>query len=140
MKSRDSRLTPEKYAELKNMIYERYLSDIEHPERDEIPKLYKELENCGIPAVLEVLGDTIEYPFDKELSEFFNRNKKMKAHDFVLTASNLYGIGEDLVVSKIREYLYYDYSKLLRENMINQDLVLQLSELYLNKNQGKNQK
>ncbi len=140
MYARDSRLTPDKYALLKTKIYKIYLSDIEEPGKNKISRLYTVLEDCGIPCVMEILDDTIEFPYDKELADFFNRNRKMTAHDLISTASNLYGIDDKLVISKLREYLYYDFIKLLDENKIDQDAVNELSELYLDKNKEKNQK
>ncbi len=140
MRLRDSRLTYDKYAKLKNKIYKIILSDREHPECEKIPRLYKVLEECGIPSVLEVLDDTVNFPYDKELFELFKNNTTMTRHDFEKTASNLLGISSELVASKLNEYIFYDFGRLLKENQIDNEIVNSLSNIYLEEIKGNNQK
>ena len=137
MKVKDRRLDSFKYAELKNNIYKIYLSDIENPEGNKIEKLFSSIERFNCESLNEIVGDTIEFPYDKELFDFYKRNSSMKVNDFIMTASNIFGIDTELVASKIREYLAYDFNKLLSDGLINSDYVNQISNLYLKQNKEK---
>ena len=137
MKAKDKVLNIKKYATLKNKIYTIYINDIENPEDDKIKKLYDAIEPFNIPSVKEIVDDTIEFPYDKELASFLHRNQNMKINDFILTASNLFGIDTELVVSKIREYLSYNYIDLLDKGLIDNEKVNKISNLYLERNKEK---
>ena len=137
MKVKDNRLDSKKYATLKSKIYKIYLDDLKHPEENKIERLYASIEPYNIPSVKEIVDDTLEFPYDKDLFDFFKRNETMKLNDFILTTSNLFGIDTELVVSKIREYTSYDYHKLLDEGKINKEYVYEISKLYLERNKEK---
>ena len=137
MKVKDKRLNSEKYAKLKSKVYKIYLDDVKNPDGNKIERLYNEIEKYNIPSVKEIVDDTIEFPYDKDLFDFFKRNETMKLNDFILTTSNLFGIDTELVVSKIREYTSYDYHKLLDEGKINKEYVDEISKLYLERNKEK---
>ena len=140
MRLKDSRLTSDKYVKLKNKIYRIILSDREHPELDKIPRLYQALSDCKIESVMEIVNDTIEFPYDKELFELLEKNTTMARHDFEKTASNLLGIDSNLVASKLNEYIFYDYGRLLSENQLDNDMINSLSNIYLAEKRGNNQK
>ena len=134
MKKKDSRLTKEKYAQLKNRIYKIYLSDIEHPEENKIEKMFAAIAKFNNETLNEIVADTVEFPFDKELFAFYKRNLSMSLDDFVVTMSNLFGITQELAVSKIREYMSYNFENLENAGLIDKEYVDGISALYVKLN------
>ena len=139
MKMRDKRLDTEKYCTLKNKLYRVYVKDLENPNDKYIERMYEAIAPYAaeIPSVGEIVDDTIEFPYDKELSDFFYRNRYMKLNDLVLTASNLFGIDSTLVLSKINEYTLYGYHELLYGDVFDKTAISKLSNIYLERNKEK---
>ena len=138
MKVKDARIDSTKYAMIKNKVYRIYINDVLYPEDNKIAKLYDAIEKYDIPAFHEIVDDTIEFPYDKELYAFYKRNLSMKIHDFILTASNIFGIDSELVVSKIREYNAYDFDELVKDGLIDSKYVDTISNMYIERNKEKN--
>ena len=134
MKKERRKLPINVYIELKNELYKQYIIDIRHPELNRIEEMFKELEQYSEPVLDTIVGDTIEFPFDKELTDFFERNRKMGLNELATTACNIFGIDLDLVASKIKEYSIYNYHKLLQDGSINPEYVDELSQIYLDRN------
>lgn len=140
MKSRDARLTTENYVTLKNKLYRVYVSDLEKPEDKKIERMYKAIAPYmeEMPVVKEIVNDTIEFPYDRELSDFFYRNKNMKLNDLVLTASNLFDIDTNLVISKMNEYTLYEYHNLLYGDIFDSVSIGKITSYYRVQNREKN--
>ena len=139
MKTRDARLTTENYVTLKNKLYRVYVSDLEKPEDKKIERMYKAIAPYmeEMPVVKEIVNDTIEFPYDRELSDFFYRNKNMKLNDLVLTASNLFDIDTDLVISKMNEYTLYEYHNLLCGDIFDTVAIGKITRHYREQNKEK---
>ena len=138
MKLVDTIITDTEYAQLKNGMYSVYLQDIKENSDSKRKELINEIAEIGSSTLNEFASDTINFPFDKELFEFYKKNGHMKINDFVITASNLFNISVELVASKIREYVRYDFNKLYSDGLINKELVGELSELYIAEKKEKN--
>ena len=138
MKKKDAKLTEAKYAELKNRVYKIYLYDLYHPEENKIQDLFVAASKLNNESVNEIVGDTIEFPYDKELYDFYNANKSLNVNDLILKISEKFGIDNELIISKIREYTFYRFDKLLDDNLLNKDYVSEISRLYMTRNEEKN--
>ncbi len=124
-----NKLSMQKYAEFKTTLYKLYLMDMKHPEKDYISKKRMELNEKYHSDYLNQLYDTtLAFPFDLELSNYLY-GKKLSKETFEEASIKL-GIPEDLIKSKIQEYLNYNVTYINGIGLMDQDVVSKLSEVY----------
>ena len=131
---------PSYYAQIKNRIYEIYLDDVNNMDGNKVGELLTMIDHQDDEILSKIVGNTVEFPYDKELNEFMVRNARMSLNDMVGTAANLFGIDQELVVEKMDEYITFGYGKLLEEDLIKNEYVDELSRLYIRLNTKKVQK
>lgn len=132
-------ITDLEYAKFKEFIYEVYLRNLEEPGKDLINKQKEAVHNYFNSEQLDkIYEDTISFPYDLEL---FNSLIGVKLSPENLDKiANKFDISLNLLVSKIKEYTMYPIDSINGQNLINPDVVMKLSKLYVGKLNEKNNK
>ena len=135
------KLKTKEYALLKEYAYEMCLKDIANPNSNNMDKfgdaIHKEFNSNQIDKIYK---NTVEFPYDYELFIYL-RNKQLNAATLALAEED-FGISEELLLAKIKEYVEYNFSSVLDKKMINEQYIYNLSVYYFNyvKNKEKNNK
>lgn len=125
-----------KYSELKNDIYRIYLEEVQSPTGNINDRFMAAINKAG-KEFINIAEDTIKFPFDKELYDFYKSNLNLNLNDFVTNMSTTFDLSIELTTSKIKEYVNYDFNKLVSTGKIKKDLVDGMTSIYNQKEERK---
>ena len=133
------RLQDIEYAKFKEYVYEIYLKNIYEPNTNIIDEQRILVHNkFNSRQIDKIYNTTIAFPFDVEL---FNCLIGIKINsENIDRVANKFKIPAELVVSKIKEYAVYPIDNINGQGLINKDYILELSRLFVSRNEEKNNK
>ena len=116
------------YATLKNIAYEQVLKDLNKPtttNRENVAKVLHDKFNSEV--IDTIYANTVSFPYDSVLYNYM-KHKKLSDDELQLIAER-FSIPKELLMAKIKEYITYDFSKAMKQKLLNW-VYLQNLEIY----------
>ena len=127
------------YAKFKEFIYEIYLRNIDDPEKNIIDEQRIIVHNkFNNPDLDKIYDNTVSFPYDVEL---FNYLLGLRlSPENIEDAANKFNISTELLMDKIKEYSVYPINNINGLGLINKDIVMRLSRLFVKQKEEKTDK
>ena len=133
------KLSLREYSKLKEHIYNICVYDIDFPEKKMLENYQTSIHKKYNNAIYDkIIDDTIQFPYDLELFNFINEKKA--SPETLMEAVNKFGISYELLQSKMKEYVIYQFHTCLEQGLIDYNIIFKLSKHYLTLSEEKNNK